>query len=113
MGVVLGCSYTVRYFSGAEAVALVLLFVWWRRLRDAVVIAVTSGLVCALLFAVPAGFHVSVFAGGYDTRLLVFQPLNPLRMLGGATDLALVPSRTHTSIGAYVWGLRHKSRLIP
>jgi hypothetical protein len=32
---------------------------------------------------------------------------------GGATDLALLPHRTHTTVGAYVWGLRHESRLVP
>lgn len=32
---------------------------------------------------------------------------------GGATDLALVPVRTHTSVGAYLWGLRHRSNLLP
>jgi hypothetical protein len=31
---------------------------------------------------------------------------------GGASDVALIPSRTHTSVGAYLWGLRHKSNLL-
>ena len=32
---------------------------------------------------------------------------------GGATGVALIPHRTHTSIGAYVYGIRHISRLLP
>lgn len=32
---------------------------------------------------------------------------------GGASDLALVPHRTHTCLGACVWGFRHNSRLVP
>jgi hypothetical protein len=234
LGVVLGFSYTVRYFSGAEAVVLVPLLCWWRRWRHASEIAVTSAVVCLALFLVPRAVHVPVFAGAnYSAEnVLVFAPLNPLRMLftdhrglfvwspvtvlatvglvllfrhrpehrrfltavtamavglisayalvpfwdgtwsfsqrfftpllpviviglaglvdalprtaaalatvtvawslflalnlvviggpqyesttsGGATDLALVPYRTHTSLGAYLWGLRYRSLLIP
>lgn len=42
LGAVFGFSYTVRYFSGAAAVALVLLLLWWRRPRHAIQIAATS-----------------------------------------------------------------------
>jgi hypothetical protein len=31
---------------------------------------------------------------------------------GGATDLARLPATTHTSPGAYLWGLKHKSNLL-
>jgi hypothetical protein len=233
LGAVLGYSYTVRYFSGAEAVALILVLAWWRRWRDAAEIAVTSAVVCLLLLTVPWGLGVPIFGGGYNTGLLgVFAPLNTFRMLftdhrglfvwspvsalaavglvllfkrrpehrrflvaatamgvaimasyslvtfwdgtwsfsqrfytplyplvviglaglvdvtprlgfaaaavavawtlflafnlvtiggpqylstipGGASDMALVPERTHTSPGAYAWGVYHKSNLLP
>ena len=233
LGAVFGLSYTVRYFNGAEAVALLLVLVWKRRWRHASEIGLTSAAVCLLLFAIPAAFHVSVFSGGnYSAEnVLTFAPLNPLRMLftnhrgyfvwspvaalavigivllfrqrpeqrpflitisamgvavmaaytlipfwdgtwsfgqrfftplfplvvlglagllearprvglvastlavawslflmfnltliggpqyvsntpGGATDLALVPIRTHTSVGAYLWGMKHRSNLL-
>jgi hypothetical protein len=82
LGVTLGFSYTVRYFSGAEAFALILVLAWCRRWRHAMEIAVTSAVVCLLLFAVPRALHVPVFGGGYRAdSLLTFAPLNPLRML--------------------------------
>jgi len=83
LGAVLGLSYTVRYFDGAEAVALVAFLVWDRRLRHAVQIALTSAVVCGLLFIVPHAYGVSVFSGGnYSAEnVIVFAPLNPLRML--------------------------------
>jgi len=31
---------------------------------------------------------------------------------GGASDVALIPHRTHTSVGAYLWGVRHRSVLL-
>jgi dolichyl-phosphate-mannose-protein mannosyltransferase len=31
---------------------------------------------------------------------------------GGASDLALLPTRTHQSLGSYLWGLRHKSNFL-
>ncbi len=233
IGGVLGFSYTVRYFSGAEGVMLVLLLLVWRRWRHAAEIALTSSVVCLLLWIVPTAYHVKVFQGAADpSTLIIFAPLNPLRMLftnhrgylvwspiaalaiiglillfrrrpehrrfltavtamgvgimasyslipywdatwsfsqrffvslmplvaiglaglfdvvprialvaaticvawslflafnlitiggpqylstipGGATDVALIPTRTHTSIGAYAWGVRHRARLIP
>ena len=82
LGALFGLSYTVRYFDGAEAVALVLLFAYWRRWRDALVTAVTSGVVCLALFAVPWAYGVPVFSGSYSAdNVLTFAPLNPLRML--------------------------------
>lgn len=83
LGAVFGFSYTVRYFDGAAAVMLVLLLALWRRWRDAAVIATVSGAVCGLLFLVPLLVGAQVFSGGNyspDT-VLVFAPLNPLRML--------------------------------
>lgn len=83
LGALLGLSYTVRYFDGAEGVMLVLLLLWWRRWRPAVEVAATSAVVCLLLFAIPAAYGVRVFSGGnYSAEnVLVFAPLNPLRML--------------------------------
>jgi hypothetical protein len=231
IGALLGFSFTVRYFSGAEGLALLIVLAWYRRWRHAVEIAVTSAAVCLALFAIPRAFGVPVFGGGYNAdNVIDFAPLNPLRMLftdhrgylvwspvavlaivglallfrrrpgqraflvaatamgiaiaasysligfwdgtwsfsqrfytpllplvviglgglveaaprpafaaaavgcawslflafnlvtiggpqylstipGGASDLALVPARTHTSVGAYLWGVKHKSNL--
>jgi hypothetical protein len=229
LGAVLGVACTVRYFSGAEAVMLVLFLAWCRRWRHALIVTITATIAALLLLAVPWALDVPVFGGGYAAeRVLTFAPLNPLRMLftnqrgffvwspvsalaavglvllfrrrpehrrflsaatlmgvgimaayafvpfwtgtfafsqrfftplfplvaiglaglveavprtalaaaavatawsiflalnfviiggpqylsdtrGGASDLALVPFRTHTSIGAYLWGVKHKS----
>lgn len=82
IGALFGLSYTVRYFNGAEAVALVLLLAYWRSWRDAIVIGATSAIVCLALFLVPRIYGVPVFAGGYTAdHVLNFAPLNPLRML--------------------------------
>jgi hypothetical protein len=81
IGAVLGVSYTVRYFSGAEGVVLVLVLACYRRWADALRVAITSAAVCLALMAVPLGLGISVFGGGFDTRVLSFAPLNPLRML--------------------------------
>ncbi len=82
LGVVLGYSYTVRYFSGAEAVVLVLALAWYRRWRHAVEIALTSAVVCGALMLVPIAYGVPIFGGGYRAdNVLAFAPLNPLRML--------------------------------
>lgn len=82
IGAVFGFAYTVRYFNGAEAVALVLLLGYWRRWRDAVVISATSAVVFFVLFAVPAAYGVHIFGGGYNAdSVLSFAPLNPFRML--------------------------------
>lgn len=82
IGAVLGISYTVRYFSGAEMVALVIVLAWYRRWRAAIEIAVGSAVVCGALFIVPAAFDVPVFAGAYKAdSVITFAPLNPLRML--------------------------------
>jgi hypothetical protein len=83
IGVLFGFAYTVRYFDGAAAVMLVLLLLWWRRFGDAVTIAVTSACVCLLLFVIPWAYGVKVFSGGnYSAEnILIFAPLNPLRML--------------------------------
>jgi hypothetical protein len=83
LGALFGFSYTVRYFSGAESVVLVLLLFWWRRYRHAIEIALTSAIVCLLLFLVPWSLGVKVFSGGnYSAEnVLTFAPLNPLRML--------------------------------
>ncbi|MFN2628970.1 MAG: hypothetical protein ABR569_10090 [Gaiellaceae bacterium] len=232
LGALFGLACTVRYFNGAEAVALVLVLVWWRRWRHAAEIAATAAAVCLVLFLIPRLLGVSVFSSGnYSTDVVVFAPLNPLRMLftnhrgyflwspvsalaviglvllfrrrpehrhflwaltamsvalmgayalvpfwdgtwafgqrfftplfpvvaiglaglidavprtavaaatvaaawslylafnlviiggpqyvadtpGGVSDVALIPPRTHTSVGAYLWGLRHKSLLL-
>lgn len=82
IGAVLGLSYTVRYFSGAEAVTLVAVLLLWRRFRHAAEIAVTSAVGCGLLFIIPHAFGVEVFTGGnYSPDVLTFAPLNPFRML--------------------------------
>lgn len=83
IGALFGFAYTVRYFSGAEAVMLVLLLAYWRRWRDAIAIAATSAVVCLALFAIPHAFGVPVFSGGLYSpeNVLTFAPLNPLRML--------------------------------
>ena len=83
LGAIFGFAYTVRYFNGAEAIALVAALVLWRRIRHAAEIAVTSAAVCLLLFLIPRAFGVDVFAGGsYSAEnVLTFAPLNPLRML--------------------------------
>jgi hypothetical protein len=45
--------------------------------------------------------------------LLNFVTLGVPRMTrGGVTELARVPSRMHTSPGAYLWGVRYKSNLL-
>jgi hypothetical protein len=233
LGALLGLSYTVRYFSGAEAVMLVAYLAWLRRWRHGLEIAATSAAVCLLLWIVPTVYGVHVFQGSTDpSNTLVLAPLNPLRMLftnhrglfvwspvcvlavvglvvlfrrrpehrrfltaltlmsvgvvasyalvpywdgtwsfsqrfftsllpivavglagllelaprpaiagatvcaawslylafnlltiggpqyvstipGGASDVALIPERTHTSLGAYQWGIRRVSRLLP
>ncbi len=82
IGAVFGLAYTVQYFNGAEAVVLIALLLWWRRIRDAVEIAVVSAAVCLLLFVIPTAFGVHVFAGPYKADdVITFAPLNPLRML--------------------------------
>jgi hypothetical protein len=83
LGAVFGLSYTVRYFDGAEAVALVALLLLWRRLGDAARVALTSAVVCGVLFVIPAAYGIPVFSGqNYSPdKVLVFAPLNPLRML--------------------------------
>lgn len=233
LGIALGLSYTVRYFSGAETVGLLLVLLWCRRWLHAAQIAVTSVAVFLLLLAIPWALHVPIFVGVSSAdSVLIFAPLNPLRMLftdhrglfvwspvsavavigfvllfvrrpehrrflaaatamgvaiissysliafwdgtwafsqrfftplfplvviglaglvnaaprlglaaatlaaawtlflalnltliggpqylsdtpGGASDLALVPERTHTSPGAYLWGMYHRSNLLP
>jgi hypothetical protein len=82
IGGLVGLSCTVRYFNGAEAIALVLLLAYWRRWRDALTIAATATLVGLALFAVPWALGVPVFGGGYSAEnVLSFAPLNPVRML--------------------------------
>ena len=82
IGAVFGFSCTVRYFNGAEAVAFVLVLVYWRRWRDAITVGATSAVVCLALFLIPILYSASVFSGGPATEnTLTFAPLNPLRML--------------------------------
>ena len=83
LGALFGLSYTVRYFDGAAAVMLVLALLAWRRWRHAAQVAVTSAVVCLVLFAIPLAYGIPVFSGGnYSAEnVLVFAPLNPLRML--------------------------------
>jgi hypothetical protein len=90
MGMLLAFSMTVRYFTGAEAVALVLGLLWYRRRRDAAL--VVASLVVGLGLPALAAYLIvgGVFndaAGPNSTGLrsalgvLVFAPLNPVRML--------------------------------
>ncbi len=82
LGAVLGFSATVRYFSGAEIVPLVAALLVLRRWRHAAEVAGAAASVFWLLFLIPRSFGVPVFTGGYTTdNIIVFAPLNPLRML--------------------------------
>lgn len=82
LGAALGFSITVRYFAGAEAVALVLVLACLRRWRHEVEVAAATACMCALLFAIPLVLNTPVFGGGYDPSTQAgFYPLNPLRML--------------------------------
>jgi hypothetical protein len=81
IGAVLGVSCTVRYFSGAEGVVLVLVLAMYRRWADAVRIAATAVATFFVLLAVPLALGVPIFGGGYDTRNVTFAPLNAFRML--------------------------------
>jgi len=82
LGATLGFSITVRYFSGAEAVALVATLLAFRRVADAIRIACSTAVTCALLFAIPLALGTPVFGGGYGvSQQSGFYPLNPLRML--------------------------------
>jgi hypothetical protein len=82
LGAVLGVATTVRYFTGAEAVALVLALGWLRRFRDAAVAAAAAACAFGLLAHVPISLGANLF-GGYGPvgNDVVFAPANPLRML--------------------------------
>lgn len=82
IGALLGFSCTVRYFNGAEGVALVVVLLVLRRIRHAIEITVAASFTGLALFAVPLALGSSVFAGGDSPdSALTFAPLNPLRML--------------------------------
>jgi len=82
IGATLGLACTVRYFNGAEGVALVLMLMLLRRWRDAIEVTVAAVVAFLVLLAVPLSLGSSVFAGGSSPdSALTFAPLNPLRML--------------------------------
>lgn len=90
IGLLLTWAMTVRYFLAAPAIALVLGLAWYRRWRDAVLVAATPavGLVLAGLAAYATAGDVfqgasEPGAGGVDKAIgvLRFAPLNPYRML--------------------------------
>jgi hypothetical protein len=85
MGVVLGVSMSVRYFSGAEAPALLAGLLLLRRRKDAALVAVTAPVTLGLLALVPIADGVGHFWGDEKERpgrfLSHLYPLNPLRML--------------------------------
>jgi hypothetical protein len=83
LAAVLGFSMTVRYFAGAELVALGVALLWFRRWRDAVIVVIGATLTALLLAAIPKAYGVGIFTSGAHSPedVLVFAPLNPLRML--------------------------------
>jgi hypothetical protein len=85
LGALYGLACAVRYFNGAELALLLLLLVVWRRYRHAAEIALTASVAFLLLMLIPRALGVPVFShtvgGNYTTTILVFAPLNPLRML--------------------------------
>jgi hypothetical protein len=103
LGAVLGFSVSVRYFAGAEAVALGAVLLWLRRWRDAGIVALVCGATFGALALIPLALGVSLTAGGVSTGdALVFAPLNPVRML--FTDhRGLVVWSPVTAIAAVGW----------
>jgi len=90
IGALLAFSMAVRYFTGAEAVAIVLGLAWYRRWRDAALVVATPVLGGALLALIAYETSGDVLRGastkgvggvGNALRVLVFAPLNPFRML--------------------------------
>jgi hypothetical protein len=90
IGALLSFSMAVRYFTAAEAVAIVLGLAWYRRWRDAALVVATPVLGGALLALVAYETSGDVLRGasskgvggvGNALGVLVFAPLNPIRML--------------------------------
>jgi hypothetical protein len=83
LGALLGFSMTVRYFAGPEILPLVAYLVWLRRFRHAAGIAAAAAATFLLLALIPKAYGVGIFTGGSYSpdNVLIFAPLNPLRML--------------------------------
>lgn len=81
LALLLGFSATVRYFSAPAAVALTASLVVLRRYRHAAVLAAVAAATWGLLSLVPLSVGANVSGGGYDTGVLSFDPLGPLKML--------------------------------
>ena len=81
LGLLLGFSATVRYFSAPAGVALVASLVVLRRSRQAAVLAAIAAATWGLLSIVPISVGAHLSGGGYDTGVLSFAPLGPLKML--------------------------------
>jgi hypothetical protein len=90
IGLVVSFSIAVRYFTAAEAVALVAGLCWYRRWRDAAIVAAAPvvglgvpALAAYLLVGAPLKGAAGPQASSLGSALgvLDFAPLNPLRML--------------------------------
>jgi hypothetical protein len=81
LALLLGFSATVRYFSAPAAGALAVCLVALRRFREAVFLVVIAALTWGLLLLAPVSVGAPLTGGGYDTGILSFDPLGPLKML--------------------------------
>jgi hypothetical protein len=81
IGLLLGFSATVRYFSSPAGLALAAFLVALRRYRQAIVLAAVAVVAWGLLSLVPISVGARLSGGGYDTGVLSFAPLGPLKML--------------------------------
>lgn len=82
LGAAIGFSITVRYFAGAEAIALFVVLLAYSRWRDAARLTIAATATFGVLLLIPWALGTPLFGGGYSPSGHVgFFPLNPLRML--------------------------------
>ena len=116
IGATLGFSIT-RYFSGAEAVALVAVLAFYRRWRDLAIVTASTAAVTLLLFAIPVGLHTPIFSGTgavSPSQQVGFYPLNPLRMLfTNHRGLFVWSPVTIIALGGLVWLFRNRAQQRP
>jgi hypothetical protein len=79
--VVVGVATSVRYFEAALGGGLLLALLWFRRPREAGLLAVSAAVTYGLLAAVPVALGVHLFGGGYQVGLLRWSPESPFNML--------------------------------
>jgi hypothetical protein len=81
LGVLFGFAATVRYFSAPAAGVLLISLLVLRRFRHAMTFALVAAATWGLLLLVPLMVGASLTGDGYDSRVLAFDPLAPVKML--------------------------------